>query len=156
RPGRRNFGRGGPLSWREEGFDRSLANLADEVDAKACEEAWRDALAAPEWTRQAVWIHGDLQAPNLIVREGRLVGVIDFGCLAVGDPACELMAAWTLFQGASRQAFVRALPFDEATWARARGWVVSGAVIGLAYYRRTNPPIVERARAALAAALSTR
>ncbi|MGH6986289.1 MAG: aminoglycoside phosphotransferase family protein [Caulobacteraceae bacterium] len=156
RPGRRNFGRGGPLSWREEGFRRSLAALADEVDAKTCEEAWREALAAPQWPREGVWIHGDLQASNLIVREGRLVGVIDFGCLALGDPACELMAAWALFEAASRRAFVQALPFDEATWARARGWVVSGAVIGLAYYRRTNPAIVERARTALAAVLSTR
>ena len=82
--------------------------------------------------REAVWVHGDVVPDNLIVHEGRLSAVIDFGCSAVGDPACDLVMAWAFFSGPSREAFRAALRLDEATWARGRGWVLWKALTVLA------------------------
>lgn len=71
-----------------------------------------------------MWVHGDLSAGNLLVQEGRLSTIIDFGQLAVGDPACDLAIAWTLFEGKSRKAFREMLPLDAGTWARGRAWTL--------------------------------
>jgi aminoglycoside phosphotransferase (APT) family kinase protein len=87
--------------------------------------AWEAALAAPEWQRPPVWIHGDLDARNLLVEEGRLSAVIDWGGLGVGDPACDVMVAWKVFSAETRNSFRAALSVDDATWARARGWALS-------------------------------
>jgi aminoglycoside phosphotransferase (APT) family kinase protein len=92
-----------------------------------------------------VWVHGDLLPANVLVARGRLSAVIDWGCLSVGDPACELMAGWTLFSGASRDVFRAALSVDDATWARARGWALS-TVAAVPYYRDTNPAFAASAR----------
>jgi len=89
---------------------------------------WDAALAA-EWAGPDVWVHGDITGSNLLLRDDRLCAVIDFGCAAVGDPACDLTAAWTMFEGSSRERFMETLPFDEGTWARARGWALWKALI---------------------------
>lgn len=91
---------------------------------------WADALAIP-WTADPVWLHGDVAVGNLLVRDGRLAAVIDFGCSAVGDPACDVVLAWTRFAGASRAAFREALDVDDATWSRGRGWALWKALITL-------------------------
>ncbi len=91
-------------------------------------------------------MHGDLLPGNLLAAGGRLSAVIDFGGLGVGDPAVELIVAWTLFSGESRVAFREALGVDDATWARGRGWALSTAIVALPYYINTNPSIVARAR----------
>ena len=101
-----------------------------EIDADAATEVWEAALAAT-WHGPAVWIHGDVTAANLLVVDGRLSAVIDFGCSAVGDPACDLTIAWTFFSGGSRAAFRNGLPLDEGTWARGRGWALWKALITL-------------------------
>ena len=145
RGGRSNFYRGVPLSVRDADTRAQIAASGDMVDAGAMFAAWEVALAAPLWDGPPAWIHGDLGRPgNLIVSEGRLSGVIDFGCLGVGDPACDLTAAWGLFSGESRNVFRAALPFDDAAWARARGWALT-RVGAIPYYRETNPPIVAEA-----------
>ncbi len=72
--------------------------------------------------------------------------MIDFGCLGVGDPACDLLAAWSLFSGDSREAFRATLQADDATWARGRGWALSQALIFIPYYLNTNPVGVGHAR----------
>jgi len=100
-----------------------------------------------------VWLHGDLQAGNLLAVDGRLSAVIDFGCLGVGDPACDVAAAWTYLSADSRNAFRAALPVDDATWARARGWALSVGLIALPYYRTTNPVLAGIARRAIDEAL---
>ena len=139
-PGEHNFGRGEPLANRDEAVravlrDRDLVAL------------WEEALAAPGWDQPPVWIHGDLDARNLLVEDGRIAAVIDFGSLGVGDPACEVMVAWKLFRGESRDLFRRELAVDDATWARARGWALSQAVIALGYYTtETNPVLVGEAQ----------
>jgi aminoglycoside phosphotransferase (APT) family kinase protein len=78
-----------------------------------------------------VWVHGDVSPSNLLLAGGVLCAVIDFGCAAVGDPACDLVMAWTFFAGESAAVFRRGLPLDEATWARARGWALWKALVTL-------------------------
>jgi aminoglycoside phosphotransferase (APT) family kinase protein len=118
-------------------------------DTRGVTEVWETALNAPVWHGPPVWIHGDLQSGNLLVDGGRLSAVIDFGGLGVGDPACDLMIAWTLFTGESRDVFRAALTVDNATWARGRGWALSVALIALPYYLHSNPVMVASARHAI-------
>jgi aminoglycoside phosphotransferase (APT) family kinase protein len=132
-------GRGIPLAERDEGFRYWLARFDGDP---AVVEAWERALAAPAWDGPPVWHHGDLDVRNWLVRDGRISGVIDWGAMGVGDPACDVMVAWKLHSAAARDAFRDALPTDDATWERARGWVVSQAVAALAYYTPQNNPIL--------------
>ncbi|ANZ39926.1 hypothetical protein BBK82_31680 [Lentzea guizhouensis] len=100
---------------------------------------WEEALAAPRWDRPGRWLHADLHQGNLLFTGGRLTGVIDWGTAGVGDPAADLMTAWLYLDERGRKAFRRELPeFDDATWARARGWALHLAVLALPYYRDTN------------------
>src|SRR3954447_23264849 len=102
-----------------------------------------------------VWHHGDLDVRNLLVSDGRLSGVIDFGCLGVGDPACDVAVAWKVLPASERIAFRETLGDDDATWTRARGWVVSQAVNALSYYTlETNRVLVLEARRWLREVLS--
>ena len=127
-----------------------------EIDVDAVTAEWDAALAAPEWTGRPVWLHGDLDARNLLVNDGRLYGVIDWGALAVGDPACDVMVAWKMLSADTRESFRTALAVDDATWARSRGWAVSQAVMALAYYTvETNPLLVRESQCWLAAVLGS-
>jgi aminoglycoside phosphotransferase (APT) family kinase protein len=146
-PGEHNVYRGCPLALRDESTRTAIDRLAGEIDAAGVREIWDEALAAPEWDRPPVWIHGDLDSRNLLVRHGRLWAVLDFGCLGVGDPACDAMVAWKLLDDEGRAIFRSALSIDDATWTRARGWAASQAVGALAYYTlETNPVLVLDAR----------
>jgi|SRR5579884_2246034 len=127
-PGVHNFYRGGPLNVYDAETRRAIAALAGEIDATAATAVW-DAALATRWRGAPVWFHGDVAVGNLLLERGRLCAVIDFGTSGVGDPACDLAIAWTLFAGASREAFRAALPLDEATWARGRGWALWKALI---------------------------
>jgi aminoglycoside phosphotransferase (APT) family kinase protein len=147
-------GRGGPLPPRDKVVRAGIAALADSIDTDAVTEAWEDALAAPDWPGPPVWIHGDLDARNLLVRDGRITGVLDWSCLCVGDPACDVKVAWAVLDSETRPVFRELLEVDDATWARARGWAVSQAVAALAYYLHTYPVIVQEARRWLAEALA--
>lgn len=150
-PSEANSGRGVPLATRASATRKCIAEL-DElgmIDAPAALAAWEAALDVPAWERPPRWIHGDLQSGNILAQHGKLSAVIDYGCLAVGDPACDLQVAWNLFSGESRAAFRAALNVDEATWARGRGWALSVAVIALPYYHRTNPVLADIARHAI-------
>ena len=91
-----------------------------------------------------MWFHGDVAVGNLLVRDGRLAAVIDFGTSGVGDPACDVVIAWTLFEGESREAFRAALGVDDATWARGRGWALWKALISLAGDRERGSPLSAR------------
>jgi aminoglycoside phosphotransferase (APT) family kinase protein len=147
-PGRHNFFRGGPLAIYDTETRDALGALHGKIDSGAGAAVWEAALEAT-WSGRPVWLHGDLSAPNLLVREGRLSAVIDFGCSGVGDPACDLTIAWTLFSGTSREAFRAALPIDGATWARGRGWALWKGLITLAAGVDTYPVEARKARRAI-------
>ena len=144
RPGAHNFYRGGPLSIYDAQTRQAIALLKNAVDVKAAEEVWNAALAT-SWQRAPVWIHGDVSASNLLVRDARLTAVIDFGNCGVGDPACDLAIAWTLLKGDSRRAFCDVLSVDEGTCARGRGWTIWKALIVAADLADANPLDVEAA-----------
>jgi aminoglycoside phosphotransferase (APT) family kinase protein len=140
-------GRGGPLAPRDEWTRDSIAALADEIDVDLVTAAWEAALQAPGWSAPPVWIHGDLDARNMLVQHGRLSGVLDFATMAVGDPASDVMVAWKMLPAEHRDTFRAALAVDDATWARARGWVLSQALMILSYYTmETNPTLVVEGR----------
>jgi aminoglycoside phosphotransferase (APT) family kinase protein len=145
-PGSHNSGRGVSLAGRDERTRAAVTELQGVIDRHAVTAVWDAALRTPAWNSPPVWIHGDLQAGNLLAVDGALAAVIDFGCLGVGDPACDLIVAWNLFTGEMREAFRAALEVDEATWARGRGWALSVALIALPYYQHTSPAIAGTAR----------
>ena len=141
-------GRGEPLVTRDAGVREAIATitaLGELLDGRAALSAWETALAAPEWTSAPVWVHGDLLPGNLLFQAGRLSAVIDFGGLGVGDPACDLMPAWSLFSGESREVFHTALAADEEIWERGRGHALAQALMFIPYYLHTNPVGVRNA-----------
>jgi aminoglycoside phosphotransferase (APT) family kinase protein len=148
-PGAHNSFRGVPLSTRDADTRAAIASLDSMLDTGVVTAAWDATLQAPAWHGPPVWIHGDLSPLNLLVERGRLSAVIDFGCLGVGDPACDLQVAWNLFSAQTRDAFRAALPVDDATWARGRGWALSVGLIALPYYQSTNPVLAGIARRAI-------
>jgi aminoglycoside phosphotransferase (APT) family kinase protein len=114
------------------------------MDVAGALEVWDASLAAQSDGQRPVWVHGDVTGSNLLVQDGRLSAVIDFGCSAVGDPACDTTIAWTLFEGESRALFMSLLAVDEATWARGRGWALWKALLEVAA-DLTTPGRAERA-----------
>ena len=128
RPGAHNFYRGGPVATYHCETRRAIALLGDDIDADAATAVWEAALASV-WLGPDVWVHGDVSAANLLVTDGELSAVIDFGCSSVGDPACDLTIAWTFLSGPSREVFREAMTVDDATWARAHGWALWKALI---------------------------
>ncbi len=142
--GQHNFFRGGPVDTYDAQARESIDVLSHDIDRDAAIEVW-DAAVASRWDRAPVWVHGDVTAANLLVAEGRLRAVIDFGCAAVGDPACDLVMAWTFFTDESRERFRSSLPLDDATWARGRGWALWKAVITLAREKQSGADATEAA-----------
>lgn len=137
-PGPHNFYRGGPLSTYDDETRRAIAVLGDRIDAAAATAVWDAALAA-RWQGPPVWVHGDFAAGNLLVRDGVLSAVIDFGCCAVGDPACDVAITWTFLEGQAREAFRTGLAMDPGTWARGRGWTLWKALIVMAALPGADP-----------------
>jgi aminoglycoside phosphotransferase (APT) family kinase protein len=147
-------GRGIPLTVRDEEIRGWLARFDGD---RAVTEEWNRALAAPPWNGPPVWHHGDIDPRNWLVRKGRICAVIDWGSMGVGDPACDVMVAWKLHSPEARDAFRAALPTDDATWDRARGWALSQAVAALAYYTpQNNPALYHEAQSWLELVLSER
>ena len=147
-------GRGAPLAENDDQVRRSIAQLGDRIDTDAALRTWQESLNAPAWDGAEVWVHGDLLPGNLLVVDGRLSGVIDFGGLNVGDPACDLQPAWNVFTSGSRARFRAELEVDDASWLRGRGWALCQAVSALPYYWDTNPGMIRQASRALAQVLA--
>jgi aminoglycoside phosphotransferase (APT) family kinase protein len=112
------------------------------IDGNAATAAWERALQAPAWNGTPVWIHTDLLRSNVLVRDGRLCAVIDFGGVGVGDPAADVIAAWSVFSHTGRGVFRGALEVDDGTWNRARGFALHQAALIIPYYGETNPGFV--------------
>jgi aminoglycoside phosphotransferase (APT) family kinase protein len=138
--------RGAPLEGQDEAARAALIALDGMIDTCAATAAWEDVLQEPDWRGPPVWIHGDLLPGNLLLEGGRLTGVIDWSLLGIGDPACDLIIAWSLLSADERKVVRAELDVDDATWARGRGWALSIALIALPYYKDTNPVFAAVAR----------
>ncbi|MEU9303411.1 aminoglycoside phosphotransferase family protein [Streptomyces sp. NPDC048269] len=149
--------RGGPLASLDAATRAAIGKLRgipeEGVDCDAVAAVWEDALRAPGPDGPPVWLHADLMPGNLLVRGGRLSSVIDFGCMGVGDPACDLFPAWNLLPAGAREVFREALGVDDATWKRGRGRTLSQALIALPYHRKRNPTMARNARHVIRAVL---
>lgn len=145
-PGSHNSGRGEPLAMRDGAVRDAITSLTGIIDPVVALAQWNLALQARQWQQPGVWIHGDLHPGNLLIEQGRLSAVIDFGTLGVGDPACDLMVAWTFLTKESREEFRSLLTIDEATWVRGRGWALSFGLIAYAYYIDKNPGLAAISR----------
>jgi aminoglycoside phosphotransferase (APT) family kinase protein len=148
-PPRPRGGRGGPLAECDEDVRRSIAQLGDRIEGQLALRSWEESLGVGPWSAREVWVHGDLLPGNLLVVDGQLSAVIDFGCLNVGDPACDLQPAWNVFAGDNRARFRAELDVDDASWLRGRGWALCQAVMALPYYWDTNPGMIRQATHAL-------
>jgi aminoglycoside phosphotransferase (APT) family kinase protein len=130
--GAHSFHRGASLEVYDAETRDAIATLGPRIDRDRATAAWVAALAAT-WTGAPVWFHGDVAAGNLLVDEGgRLAAVIDFGTCGVGDPACDLVIAWTLLDATGREAFRSLMPANDAMWIRGRGWALWKALITVA------------------------
>ena len=127
-PGLHTGYRGGPVGWYDDETRHAITALADLIDPARATDIWERALATP-YDGPGVWFHGDVAPGNLLLRGGRLGAVIDFGCAGVGDPACDLVIAWTLLDRRSRAVFRDTLAPDADCWARGRGWALWKALI---------------------------
>jgi aminoglycoside phosphotransferase (APT) family kinase protein len=133
-----------PVSTRDDDDVRStIGHLGAEgiLDPDVATAVWDAALAAPAWDRPPVWIHGDLFPGNLLVDHRRLTAIIDFGLVGLGDPACDMLPAWTVLTARTRDLFRAGLGIDDATWARGRGWALSAGLGAVRVYRTTNPAL---------------
>ena len=145
--------RGGPLAPNDEATRRAIRRLRGDIDVERATAVWEAALHAGPWSRPPVWVHGDMLPGNVIVRDRVVAGIIDWAAAGLGDPACDVMLAWSLPPEA-RRAYRAALAVDDATWARARGWAVEQAVSFIPYYADTIPDGVAAARRRLDAVLA--
>ncbi|MFI6515164.1 aminoglycoside phosphotransferase family protein [Spirillospora sp. NPDC050679] len=129
------------LAARDRETRAAIAKTSGTFDAQAMSELWDAALSAPSWDRPPVWFHGDFHTGNLLTVGGRLSAVIDFGGLGVGDPACDLIIAFTLMSAESRAVFRAALGVDEATWTRGRGWALATGLNAYTFYGAVDPRV---------------
>ncbi|HET7402764.1 MAG TPA: aminoglycoside phosphotransferase family protein [Usitatibacter sp.] len=151
-PGTHNFHRGGALATYDAETREAIRRLSASIDARAATNLW-DAALRTTWQRDPMWVHGDVSAGNLLVRDGELAAVIDFGLLAVGDPACDLAMAWTFMDPGSRAVFRSGLQPDPDTWLRGRAWALWKAAIVTAGMVDTHAVEKAHARRTLEAAL---
>jgi aminoglycoside phosphotransferase (APT) family kinase protein len=136
----------------DEAVQWGISQLDGVIDVDRARYVWRCALDAGDWTGDPAWVHGDLLPGNILIGNGRLSGIIDWGCAGVGDPACEAMLAWSLPSDA-RRLYRNTLNFDDAVWARARGWAVEQTVFYIPYYAQSLPLAAEQAMRRLDQAL---
>lgn len=139
--------RGVPLTQLDIETKRALSELEGEIDIPMIQNLWQQLSTIPYWKKAPVWIHGDLLPGNVLIQHNCLSAVIDFSDVGIGDPACDLVIAWSLLNADSRSIFRKNLiNIDEDTWQRGRGWALSIALIMLPYYKNTNPVLATLAR----------
>ncbi|MFF3484468.1 aminoglycoside phosphotransferase family protein [Streptomyces sp. NPDC002701] len=132
---------GRPLGDRDRATRAAIAEVDGAFDAAALTELWEAALSAPGWDGPPVWFHGDFHTGNLLTVAGRVSAVIDFGGLGIGDPACDLIIAYTLMSAGSRAAFRATLGVDDATWTRGRGWALATGLNAYTSYAAVDPRV---------------
>ena len=138
-PGQHNWWRGDHVSVYDKGAREQIAELAEIIDASKSSALW-DKACATRWNKAPIWIHGDFAIGNILMDGGKLSAVIDFGGAAVGDPACDLVIAWTYLSGKAREAFISKMDMDADTWLRARAWALWKATFELERLADKNSP----------------
>ncbi|MCP5369392.1 MAG: phosphotransferase [Rickettsiaceae bacterium] len=138
-PGQHNWWRGDHVSVYDSGAREQIAKLADIIDGSSALELWERACAT-KWNKEPIWIHGDFAVGNILIKYNKLSGVIDFGGTAMGDPACDLVIAWTYLSGKARDVFITEMGLDEDTWLRARAWALWKATFELCNIADKNSP----------------
>jgi aminoglycoside phosphotransferase (APT) family kinase protein len=131
--------RGVPLARFDPSVRKALPQLSGTIDTVAAATLWERLLGTPEWSQPPVWVHGDLIPFNLLMRDGRLGAVLDWGSAGLGDPATDLQPAWTVLPRGARALFRQEVGVDDATWERGRGWALWTGIVGFPYYQDTNP-----------------
>lgn len=142
--GEHNFYRGGSLSVYDEESRSAIEDSKDVLDSQVLNDIWELSLASV-WDSKPVWVHGDVAPGNILVNNGKLCAVIDFGIIGVGDPACDAAMAWTFFDKNSRDIFKQVLHMNEDTWNRARGWALWKALITYVGNKNDDQDIAEDA-----------
>jgi aminoglycoside phosphotransferase (APT) family kinase protein len=138
-PGQHNWWRGDHVSVYDKGAREQIAELAEIIDASKTLALW-DQACATRWDKKPVWIHGDFAIGNILMDGGKLSAVIDFGGAAVGDPACDLVIAWTYLSDKAREIFISEMDMDQDTWLRARAWALWKATFELCQITDKNIP----------------
>ena len=146
--------RGLPLNTQDKAVCEAISNLKDAIDTDAVTRIWQECLKVPDWNKPPVWLHADLLPSNLLLQNDKLHAVIDFGLSGIGDPACDLIPAWCLFDANARKIFKEAIGIDENTWERGKGWALSIALIIMPYYKDTNPVLMSVAKRTLSEILA--
>lgn len=121
--GRHSHFRGCHPSVYSDQVDIALRELAGTVNVAKCRDIWLTGTTTV-WKAEPVWYHGDFAEGNLLVTDRRLSAVIDFGTCGVGDPACDLVIAWTYFTGTQRAVFRKHAGLEDDAWQRARAWAL--------------------------------
>ncbi|MBX3710110.1 MAG: aminoglycoside phosphotransferase family protein [Gammaproteobacteria bacterium] len=126
---------------------KAISELAGEIDIQSVAVLWGQLSNTPAWNKNPVWVHGDFLPGNILVQNNRLAAVLDFTDVGMGDPACDLIIAWSLLNSHSREILKNNLEnIDQDTWERGRGLALSIALIMLPYYKRSNPILASLAR----------
>lgn len=150
-----NAYRGQALFTRDTSVRNSVCRILDADMRELALSVWDEALSAEPHVGAPKWLHGDLLPSNLLIADNRLVAVIDFGLLGVGDPACDLMAGWTLFNAEARKTFRAAIKPDDSAWSRGRGWALAFAAAAYAYYEPMGHPLAAIAARTMGEVLSS-
>jgi aminoglycoside phosphotransferase (APT) family kinase protein len=137
KPGQQNWWRGDHLGVYDKEARMQIAHLEGVIDSSKAMRLWEEACSTT-WNHPPVWVHGDIAVGNLVIKEGRLSAVIDFGCSALGDPACDLVIAWTYFSGRARELFIKHMDLGADTWLRGRGWALWKATYTLSQMKHHN------------------
>lgn len=138
-PGQHNWWRGDHISIYDKSARKQISDLVGIIDSDKAVNLWKRALKT-KWCRPAVWIHGDFAVGNMLLIDNKLSGIIDFGGVALGDPACDLVIAWTYLTGKARDIFIQGIDLDADTWLRARAWALWKATYELCEIENKDSP----------------
>ena len=136
-PGKHNGWGGDHVSVYDQGARKQIAELSEIIDEHKAMKLWEQACKTNP-NKKSVWIHGDFAFGNFLIKDGELSGVIDFGGMAIGDPASDLVIVWTFLKGKSRKVFIESMGYDSDTWIRARGWALWKATFELCQTKDKN------------------
>ncbi|MGN6669939.1 MAG: aminoglycoside phosphotransferase family protein [Candidatus Nucleicultricaceae bacterium] len=140
RPGQHNWWRGDHVSVYDKDARTQIAKLSGLIDSPKALTLWDDA-SKTRWNKTPVWIHGDFAVGNILLHENKLSAVIDFGGMGVGDPASDLVLAWTFLKGEARQIFIKTMDLDDDTWLRAQAWALWKATFELCQIADPTDPL---------------